>query len=38
MEGQNGKQERAQGGMIKVQPERQEEYGRDETERIGVLG
>jgi hypothetical protein len=36
--GKIGKRERAPGGMIKVQPERQEEYGRVETEGIAVFG
>jgi hypothetical protein len=38
MKGKNGEREKAWGGMIKVQPERQEEHGRGETEGIGVLG
>jgi len=38
MEAKNGEQQSSRGGMIKVQPERQEEYGRDEIEGISVLG
>ena len=38
MEAKNGEQERAPGGMIRAQPERQEEYGRGEIEGIVVFG
>ena len=35
---ENSEQGRARRGMMRVQPERQEEYGRNGTERTGVFG
>ena len=35
---ENSERRQAQREMMKVQPERQEEYGRDETEGTCVLG